>query len=107
MFINDSIWLQSEKADKLVNGNGKLEEIIVCSNEIAASTAQLVVSSNVKADRESPKLYALIEAKNSVSTATAGLIASARSYLQVTDDQSKLVLQTNPIQDQILMFTLK
>ena len=30
-----------------MNGNGKLEEIIVCSNEIAASTAQLVVSSNV------------------------------------------------------------
>jgi hypothetical protein len=39
--------LNREKADKLVNGNGKLEEIIVCSNEIAASTAQLVVASNV------------------------------------------------------------
>jgi huntingtin interacting protein 1 len=36
-----------EKADLFVNGNGKLEEIIVCSNEIAASTAQLVVASNV------------------------------------------------------------
>ena len=72
-----------------MNGNGKLEEIIVSSNEIAASTAQLVVSSNVKADRESPKRYALIEAKNNVSTATAGLIASAKSYLQVVDDQSK------------------
>ncbi len=31
----------------MVNGDGKLEEIIVCSNEIAASTAQLVVASNV------------------------------------------------------------
>jgi huntingtin interacting protein 1 len=38
-----------EKADHFVNGNGKLEEIIVCSNEIAASTAQLVVASNVNA----------------------------------------------------------
>jgi hypothetical protein len=36
-----------EKTDKFVNGNGKLEEIIVSSNEIAASTAQLVVASNV------------------------------------------------------------
>ena len=39
--------MNRENADKLVNGNGKLEEIIVCSNEIAASTAQLVVASNV------------------------------------------------------------
>ena len=41
------VFFFSEKADKLVNGNGKLEEIIVASNEISASTAQLVVSSNV------------------------------------------------------------
>ncbi len=75
-----------------MNGNGKLEEIIVSSNEIAASTAQLVVASNVKADRESQNRYALIEAKNNVSNATAGLVASAKSYLQIIDDQSNYSL---------------
>jgi huntingtin interacting protein 1 len=75
-----------------VNGNGKIEEIIVCSNEIAASTAQLVVSSNVKANRESQNRVALIEAKTNVSNATAALVASAKSCLQIIDDQSKSFL---------------
>ncbi len=78
-----------DKADKLVNGNGSLEEIIVCSNEIAASTAQLVVSSNVKATRDSENRIKLINAKNNVSTATANLVASAKSCLQIIDDKSE------------------
>ena len=82
---------KSEKADKLVNGDGKLEEIIVCSNEIAASTAQLVVASNVKADRESKNRIALVEAKKNVSNATAGLVASAKSCSQIIDDQSNFL----------------
>jgi huntingtin interacting protein 1 len=73
-----------------VNGNGKLEEIIVCSNEIAASTAQLVVASNVKADRESKNRKALMEAKTNVSSATGELVASAKSFSQIVDDESKL-----------------
>ena len=81
--------MKSEKADKLVNGNGKLEEIIVCSNEIAASTAQLVVASNVKADRESKNRKALMEAKSGVSNATGELVASAKSFSQIVDDESK------------------
>ncbi len=50
--------IKRENADKLVNGNGKLEEIIVCSNEIAASTAQLVVASNVIVFKKKPTLTA-------------------------------------------------
>ncbi len=38
----------SESADHLVGGNGKFEEIIACSQEIAAATAQLVAASNVR-----------------------------------------------------------
>jgi len=38
----------SESADHLLSGNGKFEEIIACSHEIAASTAQLVAASNVR-----------------------------------------------------------
>ena len=36
-----------EAADKVVKGEGKFEELIVCSQEIAASTTQLVVASKV------------------------------------------------------------
>lgn len=37
-----------ESADKVVLHTGKYEELIVCSHEIAASTAQLVAASKVK-----------------------------------------------------------
>lgn len=39
-----------------MEGKGTLNELKVCSNEMAASTAQLVVSSRVKADKESKTL---------------------------------------------------
>lgn len=74
----------------MINGDGKLEEIIVASNEIAASTAQLVVASNVKADRESKNRMALMEAKTNVSNATAGLVASAKSCIQIFEEKSIL-----------------
>lgn len=37
-----------ESADKVVLHTGKYEELIVCSHEIAASTAQLVAASKVR-----------------------------------------------------------
>uniref|UniRef100_A0A8K9XGF1 I/LWEQ domain-containing protein n=1 Tax=Oncorhynchus mykiss TaxID=8022 RepID=A0A8K9XGF1_ONCMY len=37
-----------DSADKVVTSGGKYEELIVCSHEIAASTAQLVAASKVK-----------------------------------------------------------
>ena len=37
-----------ESADRVVSHNGKYEELIACSHEIAASTAQLVASSKVR-----------------------------------------------------------
>lgn len=37
-----------ESADKVVLHTGKYEELIVCSHEIAASTAQLVAASKVE-----------------------------------------------------------
>jgi hypothetical protein len=46
--INDFVICFSESADHLVGGNGKFEEIIACSQEIAAATAQLVAASNVR-----------------------------------------------------------
>lgn len=40
--------LSSDSADKVVTDRGKYEELIVCSHEIAANTAQLVAASKVK-----------------------------------------------------------
>lgn len=39
--------VRRESADKVVLHTGKYEELIVCSHEIAASTAQLVAASKV------------------------------------------------------------
>lgn len=44
----------------------------------------------VKADRDSSNRLALIQAKNDVSSTTADLVASARSFLKDAEDQSKL-----------------
>lgn len=39
--------LRRDAADLVVQGKGKFEELMVCSHEIAASTAQLVAASKV------------------------------------------------------------
>ena len=41
----------------------------------------------MKANRESHNRIALIEAKNNVSSATAGLVAAAKSCSQIIDDK--------------------
>uniref|UniRef100_A0A674EPS2 Huntingtin interacting protein 1 related b n=1 Tax=Salmo trutta TaxID=8032 RepID=A0A674EPS2_SALTR len=63
-----------ESADKVVLHTGKYEELIVCSHEIAASTAQLVASSKVKADRNSTKLTALQQASRHVNEMAANVV---------------------------------
>ncbi|XP_053502391.1 huntingtin-interacting protein 1 isoform X1 [Ictalurus furcatus] len=68
-----------DAADLVVQGKGKFEELMVCSHEIAASTAQLVAASKVKADKDSPNLARLQQASRGVSQATAGVVASTKS----------------------------
>lgn len=48
-FVNECVLSNSnsDSADKVVLHTGKYEELIVCSHEIAASTAQLVAASKV------------------------------------------------------------
>ncbi|BFZ18726.1 hypothetical protein BsWGS_21765 [Bradybaena similaris] len=77
-----------DTADRVVSGKGKFEEIMACAHEIAASTAQLVVSSKVKAERESKNLAALSSASKVVSQATANVVASAKSAAQIVEDQN-------------------
>ncbi|XP_043924850.1 huntingtin-interacting protein 1-related protein isoform X2 [Protopterus annectens] len=68
-----------ESADKVVLHTGKYEELIVCSHEIAASTAQLVAASKVKADKNSNNLTRLQQASRHVNEMTANVVASTKS----------------------------
>uniref|UniRef100_A0A8C5WWU5 Huntingtin interacting protein 1 n=1 Tax=Laticauda laticaudata TaxID=8630 RepID=A0A8C5WWU5_LATLA len=68
-----------DAADLVVQGNGKFEELMVCSHEIAASTAQLVAASKVKADKDSVNLSKLQIASRGVNQATAKVVASTKS----------------------------
>ncbi|MBZ3882522.1 Huntingtin-interacting protein 1 [Sciurus carolinensis] len=78
-----------DAADLVVQGRGKFEELMVCSHEIAASTAQLVAASKVKADKDSPNLAQLQQASRGVNQATAGVVASTisgKSQIEDTDN---------------------
>uniref|UniRef100_A0A3Q3W6E4 Huntingtin-interacting protein 1-related protein n=1 Tax=Mola mola TaxID=94237 RepID=A0A3Q3W6E4_MOLML len=68
-----------DAADLVVQGKGKFEELMVCSHEIAASTAQLVAASKVKADKDSANLHRLRQASRGVTQATAAVVASTKS----------------------------
>lgn len=75
-----------DAADQVVQGKGKFEELMVCSHEIAASTAQLVAASKVKADKDSPNLSRLQQASKGVTQATAGVVASTKSGKSQIED---------------------
>ena len=75
----------------MVKGEGKLEQLIVCSQEIAASTAQLVVSSRVKAKQSSNALQHVQEASKNVSRATGSVVASVKTGVAIIEDQSKCI----------------
>ena len=82
----NSVCMTRDAADKVVKGKGKFEELVVCSQEISASTAQLVVSSKVKAQRDSDNLRQLSEASKHVSAATGDVVASAKSGAERIED---------------------
>jgi len=77
-------------ADKVVSGQGKFEQLVVASQEIAASTAQLVVASRVKADRHSKNMSALSQASKGVTQATGGVVATAKACGQMIEENEDL-----------------
>ncbi|KZC15117.1 PREDICTED: huntingtin-interacting protein 1 [Dufourea novaeangliae] len=79
-----------EAADKVVAGNGKFEQLVVASQGIAASTAQLVVASRVKANRNSSNLAALSEASRDVTQATGSVVATAKNCSQLVVENDDL-----------------
>lgn len=77
-------------ADKVVSSSGgKLEHLMVASQEIAASTAQLVVASRVRAARGSDRLGALTVASRAVSSATGAVIATAKACATLVEESGK------------------
>ncbi|KMQ97423.1 huntingtin-interacting protein 1 [Lasius niger] len=79
-----------EAADKVVLGNGKFEQLVVASQGIAASTAQLVVASRVKADRSSNNLIEVSKASREVTQATANVVATAKSCNHLVEENEDL-----------------
>ena len=77
-------------ADRVILGEGKLEELMAASQEIAAATAILVVASRVKAERESTKLAALQTASKSVSSATASVIGVVKAGRETLEEEEAL-----------------
>lgn len=75
-----------DSADKVVQGGGKFEEIVVASNEITASTVQLVAASRVKARQASTGLAALQGASKYVVESAAGVVASAKTGAEMIED---------------------
>ena len=57
--VHSNFCVCRDAADKVVQGTGKFEELVVASHDIAASTAQLVAASRVKARPKSEKLKSL------------------------------------------------
>jgi len=82
-----------EAADGVLCGRVKFEELIVASQEIAASTAQMVLASRVKARKESEKLDRLSSSSKSVAEKTAFVVATARACAsQMAESENEIDL---------------
>ncbi|XP_065344232.1 huntingtin-interacting protein 1 isoform X3 [Cloeon dipterum] len=79
-----------EAANEAVTKGGKLELLVVASQQIAAGTAQLVVASRVKADRKSGNLDKLSQASRGVSTATGAVVAAAKACRNMVENADAL-----------------
>ncbi|XP_027507875.1 huntingtin-interacting protein 1-related protein [Corapipo altera] len=79
-----------ESADRVVLHMGKYEELIVCSHEIAASTAQLVAASKVKAEKSSRNLARLQECSRNVNEMAANVVASTKSGQEQIEEKDTM-----------------
>jgi huntingtin interacting protein 1 len=81
----------SEAANKSVSGESKHTlDIVVAAQEIAASTACLVVASRVKAPRSSQNLQELTQASRNVTQSTGTVVAVAKDCSQRLDEGQDL-----------------
>eukprot|EP00128_Syssomonas_multiformis_P006643 Colp12_sorted_trinity150504_noHs@25168 len=86
-----------ESADKVVSGTGKFEEMIVAAREIAASTAQLVAASRVKAAHGHELLIRLEEASKDVNSATKSAVNTVKSAAELADNKQEVKKSINSL----------
>ncbi|XP_068100310.1 huntingtin-interacting protein 1-related protein [Hyperolius riggenbachi] len=79
-----------ESADNVVLHKGKYEELIVGSHEIAASTAQLVAASKVKADKNSKNLPKLQQCSRHVNEMAAKVMTSTKSGQEQVEEKDTM-----------------
>ncbi|KAF1377857.1 hypothetical protein PFLUV_G00205100 [Perca fluviatilis] len=104
-----------DSADRVVGEKGTYEELIACSHEIAASTAQLVAASKVKADRNNKKLNTLKQASRHVNDMAAVVVTSTKHGQQQISDQgvmdfsgmSLIKLKTEEMEVQVKVLQLE
>ena len=70
-----------ETADAVISGRGSHEQLIVASNDVAASTAQLVAASRVKANFGSKTQDMLEEASKAVGRACRALVRQVQEII--------------------------
>lgn len=79
--VADSTDVLIETADGSLTGKNSPEQLIVASNEVASSTAQLVAAARVKADHGSPTQQTLETTSKSVGAACRSLVARVQEIL--------------------------
>ena len=105
-----------ETADGAISGRNSMEQLIVASNEVAASTAQLVAASRVKSNLMSKTQENLEQASRQVTVACRNLVRQVQDIIKKRDsgeeaaeDYSKLSsheFKTREMEQQVCSFTV-
>jgi hypothetical protein len=80
-----------ETADGVLSGRNSPEQLIVASNDVAASTAQLVAASRVKAGFMSKSQESLEGASKAVGAACRALVRQVQSMIKDRDQGDEAV----------------
>lgn len=80
-----------ETADGVLSGRNSPEQLIVASNDVAASTAQLVAASRVKAGFMSKSQESLEEASKAVGAACRALVRQVQDIIKDRDQENEKV----------------
>ncbi|RKF62881.1 Endocytosis protein end4 [Erysiphe neolycopersici] len=80
-----------ETADGVLSGRNSLEQLIVVSNNVAASTAQLVAASRVKAGFMSKSQESLEEASKAVGVACRALVRQVQGIIKDRDQEEEQI----------------
>jgi hypothetical protein len=105
-----------ETADGVISGRASPEQLIVASNDVAASTAQLVAASRVKASLMSKTQERLEAASRAVTAACRSLVRQVQEIIaqrdrgETQEDYSKLSsheLKTQEMEQQVEILKLE